>query len=438
MRLPPHFFCSVLYHTSMTSSDPSSSMDVSRLFSSGPAGDTALTDSTSGLDFSGYDIPEAPLPSTRGGGMKWTEWFLIGFVLVAFILVLLFVFYSPPQSQSVPNLVPNLVPLTFAPQASPSFGVTADVSAADGDVFYADYAMLNSNVATPGPFMGKGIVANLVRISLPSRYDCLALGEIEVYDDKGHNIASLGVPKSSSVYNNVTLPNKALDGRYDTFFLSSCKDVPYYELAFPTDVVISKIVLYNRRDTPAALDKLLGVVLDLWNSKNNRVFASEPISSVQPMYVFDFYSESFPPVLEKSIAASTIRFGLSKTAPEFLGISSFKILNESGEDIAPSAMIRSSSIYEPKTSASNMIDGNHVSFFQSSYETSPWVEFSFPSDILVSQIHIYPRSDVGYERILSGVLQLWDNSGVNVFTSKPVQSVTNIYSFDFRNGIFPM
>lgn len=356
---------------------------------------------------------------------KWRKWILNGSIVFIVILILCFIF-TPNTNTKL-----NTTTTSFSDPKSPTpFVKTTSVSGPYTEV-YPDFYPEPSKVQTTS----NGVLASLIRISIPTRHDCLSIAELEVYDEKGSNIAYRGVPRSSSVFSDIYQPGRALDQHPKTMFSTDCKDTPWFELSFPSDIIISKIVLYNRKDLHK--QKILGAVLQLFDSKNMKVFSSTPISGVHDSYTFDFAAQSFPPFLEKSISATTIRFGLTKIAPEFLGISDIKVLNEAGKNIAKHAMIRSSSTYNSNNSIDKLTDGNVHTFFQSQYESQPWIELSFPSDASISQIQIYARADAAFERILSGVLQLWDHAGTLIFTSKPITKVSNVYTFDFRFNFYP-
>lgn len=387
--------------------------------------DTLPTKSLSGFatTFKGLSFPKGVPP-------KWKKWMLTGTIVFILILIVCLVCTPTRKLTTTPTSGNALADLfTSTPKVTP-FVKTTTVSGPFTETypdFYPDPTKVTKTSA--------GVSASLIRISIPTRKDCLTIAELEVFDDKGRNIASKGVPRSSSVFSPIYEPGRALDEHPRTMFSTDCNDAPWFELSFPSDTIISKIVLHNRKDIHK--EKIVGAILQLYDAHNSKVFSSTPISNVHDTYTFDFAAQSFPPFLQKSITATTIRFGLTKIAPEFLGISEIQVLNEAGKNIAKSAMIRSSSTYNPSNSVDKLVDYDAHTFFQSQYESQPWIELSFPSNASISQILIYGRADAGFERILSGVLQLWDHAGTLIFTSKPITEVSNVYTYDFRFNFYP-
>lgn len=355
----------------------------------------------------------------------YRKWILTAVVILICILIVCLIFSPSPKTST-------RGPSFFAASTTTTtpFVKTTAVSGPFTESYPDFYPEPESVINT-----SEGVRASLIRVAIPTRHDCLSIAELEVFDAKGNNIAHKGIPRSSSVFSEVHEPGRALDQHPLTVFSTDCTDSPWFELSFPSDIIISKIILHNRKDLHK--QKILGAVVQLYDAKNSKVFSSAPISNVHDSYTFDFAAQNFPPSLQKSIRASTIRFGLSKISPEFLGIADIQILNETGKNIAKNAMIRSSSTYNSNTSIDKLTDGNPHTYFQSQYESQPWIELSFPSDASISQIHIYARADAGFDRILTGVLQLWDHAGTMIFTSKPITDVSNVYTFDFRLNLYP-
>ena len=126
-----------------------------------------------------------------------------------------------------------------------------------------------------------------------NRHECLNLAEIRVYSTNGGpNIINRNTPVTkSSGYQGDMFPGRNFvdgdTGQTYNFVHTSCGDIPWVQVDLGSMINIFKVVVFNRVD--CCQSRILGAKLQIMNSENEMVYASNEVNSTNRTYAW------FPP-----------------------------------------------------------------------------------------------------------------------------------------------
>ncbi|MBN8216228.1 MAG: family 20 glycosylhydrolase [Spirochaetes bacterium] len=148
--------------------------------------------------------------------------------------------------------------------------------------------------------------ALVLRIELPGPRRTLSLAEIEVWDDRGQNIASTGKAAQNSQLGAYG-PGLALDGDKNNFTHTAEGDgAPWWQLEWAVPVNIKSVVVYNRRS--CCKERLVPLVARLYGPDRKAV-AEWTSAEVKDAYEFRCENASAPAPTVGPLAAPNAKPG---------------------------------------------------------------------------------------------------------------------------------
>lgn len=117
---------------------------------------------------------------------------------------------------------------------------------------------------------------NLVKkIMLKKQKGILNIGQVQVYNTSGINIANKGITEQSSLWpdpsSTLGPPHLAIDGLSTTFSCSADGINEWWSLTFNESIDVQSIIIHDRIDQTCYQGRLNGVTLHIYNSCNQEM-----------------------------------------------------------------------------------------------------------------------------------------------------------------------
>lgn len=275
-------------------------------------------------------------------------------------------------------------------------------------------------------------LASVLRFSMPRTKGRMHLKRIEIYDENDAEVSRHAFVRASSVQSLRDTPRVLTQGRDDVSFATDEQYQPWVEVSYPQNIFISKVLLYFAENPAKA-----PITMELFNEAQKLVFRSGPLATDMPLLVWNFVERSFPlEQLRDGVRACIVRLQLTKPQPDVLAIGRLAVYDANNRNIAPKGMLRSSSEAPPYT-LTYLVDTTADTHFESMFESQPWVEISFPTDVQISKVEVYPDASGPPEKLVSMKLTMWSMNGTPVFESCAARKVSNVYVYDFQQKTLP-
>ncbi len=262
--------------------------------------------------------------------------------------------------------------------------------------------------------------------------------ELEVYDEKGTNVATKSKPSQSApapgtqnIWPNGFLwggdPAITIDGnKSDSQGWPNCNHTDgvgmnYLELDLTSDVTVKKIVVYNRPDCCQV--NLVGAKLTLLDQTRKQIGVTFTLTAerMQSFDVTPLPTASPSPTTNSTTGTGKYRYVKIENPREweYLTVQELEVYDGTGKNVAMSGNITTSSVFEG-TTQNTAIDGetSDTKPWPNSTCTNPgssqWIELDLKNNADVKKIVVFNRPDCCQERLEGSKLTLYDSNRTQI------------------------